>query len=63
MMKAFIALNHKWFESIVISGAALTLSFSDIESVLKIFSLLMAIGYTSWKWFQEWYKSRNNGNT
>lgn len=36
---------------------AISLTFTDIEGYLKIVSLLLAIGYTTWKWRHE-YKKR-----
>ena len=39
---------------------AIGITFTDVEMILKVTSLLLAIGYTSWKWVNE-YK-RRNGN-
>jgi hypothetical protein len=36
---------------------AISITFTDSESFLKIFSLLLAIGYTVWKWITE-YKNK-----
>lgn len=38
---------------------AIGLTFTDIESYLKIISLLLAIGYTAWKWSWEYRKKKN----
>ena len=37
---------------------AIGITFTDIENVLKVASLILAIGYTAWKWRDE-YKKRN----
>jgi hypothetical protein len=36
---------------------AVGLTFTDIENYLKLISLILATGYTSWKWRSE-YKSK-----
>ena len=36
---------------------AIMVTFTDVEAYLKIVSLLLAIGYTTWKWTHE-YKKR-----
>ena len=36
---------------------AISITFTDAEGGLKIFSLLLAIGYTVWKWVTE-YKNK-----
>ncbi len=37
---------------------AIGVTFTNVELFLKITSLLLAIGYTAWKWIHE-YKKRN----
>lgn len=37
---------------------AIAITFTDIENALKIFSLLLAIGYTLWKWRSEFKNKR-----
>lgn len=37
---------------------AISITFTDAEYGLKIFSLLLAIGYTIWKWITEYKKNR-----
>lgn len=34
--------------------AAIGLTFTNVEWTLKITSLLLAIGYTAWKWIHEY---------
>jgi hypothetical protein len=38
---------------------AIAISFLDVELALKISSLVLAIGYTCWKWHTEWKKSKD----
>ena len=37
---------------------AISITFTDAENALKILSLLLAIGYTLWKWRNEFLKKR-----
>ena len=37
---------------------AISISFTNAESTLKIVSLLLAIGYTVWKWRSEFKNKR-----
>lgn len=37
---------------------AIGLTFMNVEWTLKIISLLLAIGYTCWKWVVEWKKNK-----
>lgn len=37
---------------------AIGITFTNVELFLKIASLLLAIGYTSWKWIHE-FRKRN----
>ena len=37
---------------------AIGITFTDVESVLKIASLILAIGYTAWKWISEYKKKK-----
>ena len=41
---------------------AISITFTDVENGLKIFSLLLAIIYTLWKWITE-YKNKKNGQS
>ena len=34
--------------------AAIGITFTNVELTLKIISLLLAIGYTAWKWVKEY---------
>lgn len=34
--------------------AAIGITFTNVELTLKIISLLLAIGYTAWKWIREY---------
>ncbi len=38
---------------------AIIISFTNVAEWLKIISLLLAIGYTAWKWYTD-YKGENN---
>jgi proteasome assembly chaperone (PAC2) family protein len=44
---------------LIINGAALLVSFSDIEIILKICLLMVSIGYTITKW-KDIYKNGKN---
>src|SRR5210317_784919 len=44
---------------LIINGAALLVSFSDIEIILKICLLMVSIGYTITKW-KDIYKNEKN---
>jgi proteasome assembly chaperone (PAC2) family protein len=44
---------------LIINGAALLVSFSDIEIILKICLLTVSIGYTITKW-KDIYKNEKN---
>jgi len=37
---------------------AIGISFSEIEDSLKIISLILAIGFTVWKWHHEYKKDK-----
>jgi hypothetical protein len=45
-----------YFDVPVLHFIAIAITFTDIENALKIFSLLLAIGYTLWKWRSEFLK-------
>jgi hypothetical protein len=56
---------HKFFHEhpdvisvLLAHTGAIALTFTNVEWVLKILSLLLAIGYTGWKWVYEWKKSK-----
>lgn len=40
---------------------AISITFTNVENALKITSLILAIGYTAWKWISE-YKNKNEKN-
>ena len=42
----------------ILNTSALALSFSNIEMALKIVLLLVTIGYTVFKWYEEYNKRR-----
>jgi hypothetical protein len=46
---------------LALNAATFLLSFSNIETVLKIMLLLISIGYTATKWY-ELYKNKNKSN-
>ena len=41
---------------------AIALTFTDVENILKVSSLILAIGYTLWKWRSE-YKKKDEKTT
>lgn len=43
---------------IAVHVSAIGITLLNVEMGLKIISLLVAIGYTAWRWFSE-YKKRN----
>jgi hypothetical protein len=45
-----------YFDVPVLHFIAIAITFTDIENALKLFSLLLAIGYTVWKWRNEFLK-------
>lgn len=45
-----------YFDVPVLHCVAIAITFTDIENALKLFSLLLAIGYTLWKWRTEFLK-------
>lgn len=47
------------FTVIVIHLSAIGVTLLNVELALKIISLLLAIGYTLWRWYKEWKKSKN----
>lgn len=42
----------------VLNAVALFVSFSNVELFLKIALSCVAIGYTCWKWYTEYHKSK-----
>jgi hypothetical protein len=59
-MPKFIQDHHDIFQVLLAHLGAITISFLNVENTLKITSLLLAIGYTSWKWRTE-YVNRKHG--
>jgi len=47
-----------YFDVPLLHILAIGITFTDVENVLKIVSLLLAIGYTAWKWRSESKKKR-----
>jgi hypothetical protein len=45
-----------YFDVPVLHCVAIAITFTDIENALKLLSLLLAIGYTLWKWRSEFLK-------
>lgn len=43
-----------YFDVPALHGVAIAITFTNIENVLKIASLLIAVGYTIWKWRSEY---------
>lgn len=46
-----------YFDVPLLHVLAIGITFTDVENTLKIVSLILAIGYTAWKWKSE-YKKR-----
>ena len=46
-----------YFDVPLLHFIAISITFTNAESALKIVSLLLAIGYTIWKWRSE-FKNR-----
>jgi hypothetical protein len=46
-----------YFDVPILHILAISITFTEVENVLKIVSLLLAIGYTAFKWSCE-YKKR-----
>ena len=42
----------------LLNSVALVISFSNVEMILKIFLLLVSIGYTSMKWYELYKKKK-----
>ncbi len=42
----------------VLSSVAIGITFTDVEMILKIVSLSLAIFYTGWKWIYEYKKKK-----
>ena len=47
-----------YFDVPLLHCVAIAITFTDIENALKIISLLIAIGYTVWKWRSEFLNRR-----
>ena len=45
-----------YFDVPLLHCVAIAITFTDIENALKLLSLLLAIGYTLWKWRSEFLK-------
>lgn len=41
-----------------IYGIVFAITFTDIETALKVLSFIIATGYTCWKWITEYKKKR-----
>jgi len=51
---------HKISDVFLTTFLAIGISFANVESALKVASLLIAIGYGLWRWIVEWKKERKN---
>jgi hypothetical protein len=47
-----------YFDVPVLHFIAISITFTDAESALKLLSLCLAIGYTLWKWRSEFLNKR-----
>lgn len=45
-----------YFDVPTLHVIAISITFTDVENILKISSLILAIGYTLWKWRYEYIK-------
>ena len=45
---------------LTLNAASLAISFSNLESALKIILLIVSIGYTGYKWYQTIQKNEKN---
>lgn len=43
----------------IITTLTVSLSFTTIETVMKILALLIGAGYSAWKWYTEWKKHKD----
>lgn len=51
--------NEKVFDIckvLLVNTAAIGITIANIKDALTILSLLVAIGYTSWKWYKDFKK-------
>ena len=60
-MPKFIHDHHDIFQVLLAHLVAITITFLNVENTLKITSLLLAIGYTAWKWVTEYVKNKKHG--
>lgn len=60
-MPKFIHDHHDIFQVLLAHLGAITVTFLNVESTLKLTSLVLAIGYTCWKWRTEYVKNKKNG--
>ena len=60
-MPKFIHDHHDIFQVLLAHLGAITVTFLNVEGTLKITSLLLAIGYTCWKWRTEYQKNKKHG--
>ena len=55
--------NHPDVLQVILAHvAAIGITFLDVELLLKITSLSLAILYTGWKWYTEWKKNKDTKN-
>lgn len=47
-----------YFDVPLLHCVAIAITFTEIENALKVISLLLAIGYTLWKWRSEFLNRR-----
>lgn len=57
-MTKFIHDHPDVLQVIMAHLGAITITFLDVENILKVMSLSLAILYTVWKWRYEWKKSK-----
>jgi len=54
----FIKDHHDIIQVISVHLGAISVTLMNVENILKITSLLLAIGYTCWKWYNDYKKNK-----
>jgi len=57
-MPTRFAAHTDIFTVIIVHLSAIGITFLHVENTLKVISLLVATGYTVWKWVKEWKKTK-----
>ena len=51
-------MNNKPFITILLAG--ISVSIANVQVYLSIFALILTIGYTGWRWYRDWKKTKNH---